>query len=126
MKPLMQYLAVGAGGSLGAMLRYFVATLCGAHFDAFPVGTLLINVTGSLFLGWFAVTADRLILSETTRLAIAVGFVGGYTTFSTFALESNSLLQDGAWIKALFNTLGSLALGLVAVRVGILLASRYY
>jgi CrcB protein len=126
MKLLAQYLAVGAAGSLGAMLRLAVSSFCGQWFGtAFPVGTLLINLSGSLFLGWFlTLIDDRYIVSDTLRLAVAVGFVGAYTTFSTFAYESNALLEDGAGIKALANMLGSVVLGLVAVRLGIWLGGR--
>ncbi len=126
MKILVQYLAIGAAGSLGAMLRFFVATICGRLFGTgFPVGTFVINVTGSLFLGWFlTVITDRMMVSDTMRLAVAVGFVGAYTTFSTFAYESSSLLQEGSALKAIVNMLGSILVGLLAVRLGIALASR--
>ncbi len=125
MKLLVQYLVIGAAGSLGAMARYLVASVCGRWFATeFPVGTLVINLTGSLFLGWFLTVArDRVAVSETFRLAVAVGFTGAYTTFSTLAYESNSLLEDGAGLKALSNMVGSMFLGLIAVRAGIWLAS---
>ena len=126
MKLLIQYLAVGAAGSAGAMFRFFMATFCGRLFGtSFPYGTFIINITGSLFLGWFLTAIrERVDVSDTIRLAVAVGFVGAYTTFSTFAFESNSLLEDGSWIKAMVNVLGSLLAGLVAVRLGVALASR--
>lgn len=124
MKALVQYLAVAGAGALGAVTRLFVATACSRVFRTqFPVGTLVINLSGSLFLGWFlAAIGTRVVVSETTRVAIAVGFVGAYTTFSTFMYESNVLLEDGSGIKAITNLLGSLFLGLLAVRVGIWLA----
>ncbi len=126
MKLLVQYLLVGAVGSLGAMLRLLVSSVCGRLFGTdFPVGTLLINLSGCLLLGWFlTVVQDRMLVSDTTRLAIAVGFVGSYTTFSTFAYESNTLLADGAMLKAGLNLLGSVVLGLLAVRMGIWLGSH--
>jgi CrcB protein len=126
MKTLMQYLAVGGAGFVGSTLRLFVATVCGRLFGVgFPIGTLVINLSGSFFLGWFMTTiANRYPVSDTTRLAIAVGFVGAYTTFSTFMYESNSLLREAAMLKAAANILGSLVLGLLAVRGGIWLASR--
>jgi CrcB protein len=125
MELITRYLIVGAAGSLGAMLRLLVSTICFRYFgSAFPVGTMVINLSGSLFLGWFlAVMTARPAVSENLRIAVAVGFVGAYTTFSTFAYESNALWDDGAPLKAAFNMLGSLALGLLAVRVGIWLGT---
>jgi CrcB protein len=123
---LVQYLSVAGAGALGAAARLFIATVCGRFFGtAFPIGTFVINITGSLFLGWFlAAIGHRLIVTETVRLAIAVGFVGAYTTFSTFMYESSSLLEDGSGIKAMLNLMGSLLVGLLAVRFGIWLGSR--
>lgn len=123
MKLLMQYLAVAAAGALGAVLRLFVATVSGRIFGTnFPMGTLVINITGSLFLGWFlAMIGTRAAVSETTRLAITAGFIGAYTTFSTFMYESNSLIEDGSGIKAVINLIGSLVAGLLAIRLGIVL-----
>jgi CrcB protein len=124
MRFLTPYFVIGLAGSLGAILRYVVANVSGRVFGTgFPVGTFIINITGSLFLGWFmTIIRDRMIVSDTVRLAVAVGFVGAYTTFSTFVYESNTLLEDGAGIKAMVNLLGSLAVGLIAVRLGIALA----
>jgi fluoride exporter len=125
MELLTRYLLVGAAGSLGAVLRLLVATLCARWFGtAFPVGTLVINLSGSFFLGWFlTVISDRFVVSDNFRLTVAVGFVGAYTTFSTFAYESNTLLQDGSLVKAALNLFGSLLLGLLAVRAGIWLGT---
>jgi CrcB protein len=121
MKLLVQYFAVGLAGALGAMLRLLVATVSGRLFGTgFPVGTFIINITGSLFLGWFlAYIGNRAPVSDTTRLAVAVGFVGAYTTFSTFMYESNALIEGGLQIKATINLIGSLVIGLLAVRIGI-------
>jgi CrcB protein len=126
MKTFVEYMAVGAGGIFGAMARYFITVLSHTMFDTdFPIGTLIINLTGSLFLGWFAVvTESRIIVSDAVRLAIAVGFVGAYTTFSTFCLDSTKLLQGGAYYQFAFNVVGSVVLGLLAVRLGMLLAGR--
>jgi len=126
MKTLWQYLAVGLGGSLGAMARLLVATTCARFFGtAFPTGTFVINISGSWFLGFFlALIGGRFMVSDTTRLAVAVGFVGAYTTFSTYMFESSSLLEQGSGIKATVNLLGSLVVGLIAVRVGIWMGAR--
>lgn len=120
MKVLMQYLVVAGAGALGAAMRLFVATASGRLFGTgFPVGTFIVNITGCLFLGWFLSAISNRAVSDTTRLAIAVGFVGAYTTFSTFMYESNSLIEDGLQIKATMNLIGSVIVGLLAVRVGI-------
>jgi len=121
---LLPYLAIGLAGSVGSILRYVVGTVSGRIFGTgFPVGTFIINITGSLFLGWFMETIRyRMPVSDTLRLAIAVGFVGAYTTFSTFCFESNELVRNGSEIKALVNILGSVIVGLVAVRLGVALA----
>jgi CrcB protein len=97
---------------------------------AFPWGTFFINISGSLFLGWFStVLTDRLLTQplawirpDDLRLLVAVGFTGAYTTFSTFEYESDTLLREGNGLPALIYILGSVFLGLVAVRCGILIA----
>ena len=124
MKVLTQYLAVGGAGAVGAVARLGVNTLFGRLFRVpFPVATLIINITGSLFLGWFlTAVGSRFVVSDTLRLAIGVGFVGAYTTFSTFMYESSVLLEDGSGMKARLYLLGSLILGLLAVRAGVWLA----
>lgn len=126
MKILIQYLAVGSGGFLGAILRLLVSTVCGRLFGtSFPIGTFIINVSGSFFLGWFlTAVGERLVVSDAVRLGIAVGFVGAYTTFSTFMYESSGLLEEGAGIKAIVNLLGSLLIGILAVRLGMYVAGR--
>jgi len=123
---LTQYLLVAAAGALGAMLRLFVAASAGRFFgNAFPIGTLIINITGSFLLGWFmAICARPGQISDTTRLAIAVGFVGSYTTFSTFVYESNMLLDEGLHLRAILNLVVSLLVGLLAVRFGLGLGHR--
>ena len=119
----VEYLAIGCGGFIGAMTRFFVARLFSTSI--FPVGTMLINLSGSLFLGWFATVAgNRLPMSENLRLAVAVGFVGAYTTFSTYMFESNGMLEDGSGMRAMFYILGSVMLGLLAVRLGVILGHR--
>jgi CrcB protein len=124
MKTLVQYGAVAAGGALGAMARLGVATVCARLFGTgFPTGTFVINITGSLILGWFyGMASARVIVPDVVRAAVAIGFVGAYTTFSTYMYESNELIADGAWWKASGNLFGSLIVGLIAVRAGMLIA----
>jgi CrcB protein len=91
----------------------------------FPVGTMLINLSGSFLLGWFLARVARgWAVPESVQLAVTVGFLGAYTTFSTFMYESDVLIRGGAWGKALFNLFGSLVLGLIAVRLGLLAGQR--
>ena len=126
MKILVNYAAIAAGGAVGAMARYLMATACAWAFGTgFPTGTFVINITGSLFLGWFYTVATAgAQISDTTRLAIATGFVGAYTTFSTYMYESDVLLRDGATAKAMVNLVGSVVVGLLAVRCGVWLGAR--
>jgi CrcB protein len=122
---LQHCLIVAAAGAVGAVARFLVATACLRWFGAgFPVGTLLVNVIGSLLLGWFLASFDQQVfaISEGTRLAVAVGFCGAFTTYSTFAYETESLWHGGAPWRATANVILSLTLGLFAVRLGIWLA----
>ena len=121
---ILRYLAIGSAGFVGAVLRVMVATLFGRLNWRFPIGTLFINVAGSLFLGWFLTYAGSRNVSDMTRLAIGAGFVGAFTTFSTFMYETSLLTDKGAGIEAILNLLGSLLLGILAVRLGIALAHR--
>jgi CrcB protein len=125
MNILIQYLAVVGAGALGAVARLLLGSVLSPASKSFPLATFVINITGSFALGWFITFAgQRAHISETTRLAIAVGFLGAYTTFSTFMAESDSLFQNNYPFRALLYMFGSLALGLLALRAGIWLASR--
>lgn len=126
MKVLIQCLAVGGAGFAGALARWGVGTLFGRLLTAeFPVGTFVVNISGSFFLGWFFTFIEaRSPGSDTLKLAIGTGFVGAYTTFSTYMYESTDLIRKGAVLEALVNLLGSLLAGLLAVRLGIILARR--
>lgn len=119
----MHIVLIGIGGFLGAIGRYLVdgwiSTLTRATF---PFGTMAVNVTGSLLAGLlFAVLVERGALPADLRGPLLIGFVGAYTTFSTLALESWRLLEDGAWMLASLNLAGSVVLGLVALIGGIAL-----
>jgi len=119
---LLRYLAIGFAGSLGAIARYAVGSQIGRLNYRFPLGTLVINITGSIFLGWFAAHIVKHPVSNVTSLAIGTGFVGAYTTFSTFMYESNKLADGGAFFLAIMNIVVSLVLGILGVRLGIFLA----
>jgi fluoride exporter len=116
---------VGLGGFLGAIARYLVGGWVAARAGAiFPWGTFVINVSGSFVLGFFlAFAQDRPWVHPHARLMFAVGFIGAYTTFSTYSYESIQLMMDGQFALAAFNIIGSVALGLAAVFAGIALGS---
>ena len=120
----MNYLWIALGAVVGASARYFLSTYIGRHFSTvFPYGTLLINVTGSLILGFFLVYAgERVLLDPRWRLLVAVGFCGSYTTFSSYAFESFALMEQGQWLLMGLNILSSNALCLAGVLAGAALA----
>lgn len=128
MARLIPYVLVGLGGCLGANARYAVARGVAAVVDTrFPLGTFLINVSGSFLLGVLgAVIAQKVTpQSEAMRLALGIGFLGGFTTFSTFELETHALLGDGSWLLAAANVCASVLFGLFAVRAGIVVARAW-
>jgi fluoride exporter len=127
----VQILLVAFGSSLGGLTRWGVTVWFGRWFGgAFPWGTLFINISGSLFLGWFAtVLSERWVPSpaawlkaDDLRLMIAVGFTGAYTTFSTFEFETHSLFKDGETLAGSAYVALSVFVGLLAVRAGVMLA----
>lgn len=119
----MKYLVVGVGGFVGANARFIVGTWVGQRWGTeFPVGTFVINVTGCFILGAFQALSLRLAWSDQWRLLIAIGFVGAYTTFSTFEYESFQLVSQGASAKALLNVGGSVVVGFLAAYAGVVAA----
>ena len=117
----MQYLLIGLGGFFGANARFLVAgwaaRLLGANF---PYGTFLANISGSFLLGvTLAVLHDRALLASPQRQFFVVGFLGAYTTFSTFTYESMQLFQNGSLLLGALNIVGSVVLGLLAVVCGL-------
>ena len=129
---LMQIALVALGSAMGGLARWGVSVGVGRWLGSgFPYGTLLINVSGSLFLGWFStILAEKMVQSEASwiraddlRLMLAVGFTGAYTTFSTFEYESDKMLRDGDQLAAASYIAGSVFLGLLAVRLGARLAT---
>ena len=119
----LRILWLSLGGALGVNARYWLATwidrLIGTRF---PWATLTINLSGAFVLGLLATMAARLTPHHPTRLFWLVGFLGGYTTFSTFALESHKLLDADSTVKSISYLVGSVLGGLLAVTLGILLA----
>jgi len=119
----MTLVLVGVGGFFGAIARYVVdGAVSQQTGGAFPWGTLVINVSGSLLLGFlFALTVERGVLPAESRAPLMVGFVGAYTTFSTLMLESWRLIEDGSVVTGVLNLAGSSVIGIVAVLVGLTL-----
>ncbi|MEK7780553.1 MAG: fluoride efflux transporter CrcB [Verrucomicrobiota bacterium] len=124
----LTYLWVALGGALGSVARFWIANLSEARWgNSFPWGTLIANVSGSLLIGilagcsgpnggWFA--------SDPARKLLMIGVCGGYTTFSSFSLQTLSLVQQGQWLRAGLNILGSVALCLIAVWLGHLIGTH--
>src|SRR5215813_13355709 len=125
---MLKLLLVLAGGAFGTGLRYLLSSLVysGVNRPTFPYANLIINVSGSFAIGVLAeLFESRLLVSPTVRVALLTGVLGGYTTFSSFAFETFSLLRDGQIFLALVNALGSVLLGLVAVWMGVRLAQLF-
>jgi CrcB protein len=135
MHVLWQIGLVALGSACGGLLRWSVGEVFAFVFPvhpetlprSFPWSTFVINVTGSLFLGWFYKftewpDADCWLKVADLRLLLGVGVAGGYTTFSTFAFEGDRLIEHAEWLKSAAYIAGSVFIGLVALRLGILLA----
>ncbi len=114
---------IGIGGFLGAVMRYLVSgwayQLLGTDF---PYGTLVVNIIGALLLGFFMSLSLHASILVALRSSITIGFLGAFTTFSTFSYETLLLFQQGEFWRGLFNVGISVLLGLLAVWVGMLLA----
>jgi fluoride exporter len=123
------YLWVAIGGALGSVLRFWINDLVLAKTGGnFPWGILIINVTGSFLIGVFAAFSDpdgRILISPSLRTFLMIGICGGYTTFSSFSLETLKRLQDGDWLSAGANIVLSVALCLIAVWLGYLLGAMF-
>jgi CrcB protein len=127
MPPLNLYLAVLLGSALGGVARFFLSGLIGSQFgEAFPWGTVLVNITGSFVIGFVAglsAPGGRVALSPAMRLFLMTGVCGGYTTFSAFSLQTFTLLGDGHWGKAGANVVGSVGACVLATWLGYIAAT---
>lgn len=119
-------LAVSLGGILGANARYLVSIYVAERLGAaFPYGTLLINVSGSLAIGFFLTLAiERFSIDPLWRLFFATGFLGAYTTFSSYTFEAAQLIRDGAYGLAFLYLFGSVLAGMIGVFAGIVAAEQ--
>ena len=120
-------LIIMAGGALGTFARYAVSVLAMPVSRDLPWGTIIINITGSLVIGLFSTLTlanGRFPVSDNMRLFVIIGFCGGYTTFSSFSLQTLELLRTGAVVRACINVAASVVLCIGAVAVGHFIATR--
>lgn len=117
---MTKYLMVGLGGALGSILRFWVGGYVSNRMGArFPYGTFVVNCTGCFLIGLVVtLLAERTHGSPIWRYLIPIGFIGGYTTFSTFELETFRSFQDGELLMAALNVLLSVAVGFLSLRLG--------
>jgi fluoride exporter len=128
----MNYIYVAVGSAIGGVARFVVGSWAQRRLDdwaprvgalPFPIGTLIVNITGSLLLGAVLVVVSRQGASaNATRLLLAIGLCGGYTTFSTLSADTLGLMENGGGSLAVLNVVASIALGVAAVFVGAFLA----
>ncbi|MCB1104788.1 MAG: fluoride efflux transporter CrcB [Opitutaceae bacterium] len=117
----MIYLLIALGGAAGSVSRYWLSTAIDTRTaSAFPWGTLAVNVIGSVLIGFLAnlTIGDRFIGSPQLRFFLMTGFCGGYTTFSSFSLQTLTLMKDGEWPMAAAYIIGSVLICLVGVWLG--------
>lgn len=124
---MSKLLFIFIGSGVGGLLRYALSGWAQRLTNgSFPIGTLFINVTGCLLIGFLtAALSGRMLMREEYRVALLIGLLGGYTTFSTFGMETFSLLNDGQTWRALLNVTASVVLGIAAVWSGYRLAESW-
>ncbi len=121
---MQKYLLIAAGGALGSIARYWVGSTIGSRMGSrFPYGTLVVNLTACIIIG-FSLTylGKRVELSPAWRYLIPIGFIGAYSTFSTYEWETLTTLRSGAFALAALYAVGSLLLGLAATWLGMVFA----
>ena len=123
----MRLLRIAVFGAVGTLARYGLQGLVQVRVGStFPWGTLLINLTGCFFLGLIGqMMLNRMMVSSELRVAIAVGFFGGYTTFSSFGWEAAKMLESGEWLRSMTYVAASVVLGLLLSVAGIRLGNRF-
>jgi fluoride exporter len=126
---MLKWLFIAVGGAFGSVLRYAVQGWVGQQIAgrSFPIGTIVVNISGCLIIGLLAGFFDGpQLVREEYRVGLLVGILGGYTTFSSFGLETFRLANDGELFLALTNVVVSCVVGLAAVWVGYRLAERWF
>lgn len=124
METFAKIISIGIGGAFGAVARHLISVspLAGI-FEKFPFPTFFINITGSFLIGFLMIfVTGKFAVSENLRLALIVGFLGAYTTFSTFEMESWELIKEGHFLTAFLYVLLSVAVGFAGVALGVWLA----
>ena len=123
---MLKHFLVFVGGGAGALIRYIAGTAIMQRFGgSFPLGTLTVNVTGCFIIGvLMTILTERFEFSPNWRFLLVVGFLGGYTTFSSFEYETLQAVRQGAWGSGILNVVASVVAGYVAVWLGIAVASR--
>ncbi len=126
MEILTRILSIAVGGAFGAVLRYLInISPLQNFFKPFPFPTFFINITGSFLIGFLLVMfADKLQINENLRFAVMVGFLGAYTTFSTFELEIWELMREGQFLTTFLYLFLSVAVGFIGVALGVTLARK--
>ena len=123
---ISKIIAVGLGGFLGAVGRYWISGLAQKLSDRFPLGTLSVNLLGSFILGLLATLfLEKMIVNQELRLFLLVGLLGAFTTYSTFSFETLNLMRGGEWMFAGLNILANLVGTLIAVWAGVSIAKLW-
>lgn len=127
METFTKILSIGIGGAFGAIARYLInISPLSSVFQKFPFPTFIINITGSFLIGFLLILlTDKFAVSENFRFAIMVGFLGAFTTFSTFELEIFELIREKFFVTAFLYLFLSILVGFIGVSLGIFLAKKF-